>query len=63
MAVYESGARRLLGQAAINQEKDAVEGRFARRQTCWGLEIDTQAGAVRIPERRIAKAMYLLAGA
>eukprot|EP00969_Alexandrium_andersonii_P104207 4599286-Alexandrium_andersonii.AAC.1 len=40
MATYGAGARQLLGECAINSEKDALEGHFCSRQTCWGLEID-----------------------
>ena len=59
--VYEKGTKGLLGGGAINAAKNELEGAFATRQTCWGLEIDTAARAVRIPERRILKGMYLLA--
>eukprot|EP00969_Alexandrium_andersonii_P158326 6995231-Alexandrium_andersonii.AAC.1 len=33
MAVYEEGVRQLLGEHAIDSEKDALEGHFGVRQT------------------------------
>ena len=58
-AVFEQGGRIAWGAQAINAAKDAVEGSFVTRQTCWGLELDTRERVVRIPERRILKGMYL----
>ena len=60
-AVYESGVKKMLGEQAINMEKDRIEGEFRTCQTCWGLDFDTEAGTVRIPERRITKGAHLLA--
>eukprot|EP00969_Alexandrium_andersonii_P018911 825555-Alexandrium_andersonii.AAC.1 len=50
-AAYLEGMRRCLGPKALNEKKDALEGQFSVRQLVWGLEYDTEAGTVAIPER------------
>lgn len=58
---YEEGVRLLLGDGAINVEKDAMEGFFAEEQCVWGLTINTKIGKAFLPERRIQKGAHLLA--
>ena len=59
--VYEAGVQKLLGKAAVKREKDLIEGPFRAFQTVWGLDIETSAEEVRLPERRILKGTSLLA--
>ena len=59
--VLEQRVKALFGHEAINLEKDAVEGEMETSQCCWGLDVDTSRGVVRIPERRIIKGAHLLA--
>ena len=61
--VYEAGVKTLLGDAAINREKDVVEGQFRTFQTVWGLDIETVSEEVHLPERRILKGASLLSEA
>ena len=58
--VYEKGVVTLLGEGAINLIKNEEDGTFTHRLTCWGLELDTEEGVIRVPERRILKGAYLL---
>ena len=59
--VYEEGVRKLLGKAAINAEKDELEGAFRVEQCVWGLTINTELNKAFLPERRILKGAHLLA--
>ena len=61
--VYEAGVKTLLGDAAINREKDVVEGQFRTFQTVWGLDVETISEEVHLPERRILKGASLLSEA
>ena len=61
--VFECGVRMMLGEAAINAEKDKIEGSFRTSQTVWGLVMDTVTEKVHLPERRIQKGAALLAEA
>ncbi|CAE7778356.1 unnamed protein product [Symbiodinium sp. CCMP2592] len=61
--VYEAGVKMLLGEAAVNREKDLVEGPFRTFQTVWGLDMDTATEEVHLPERRILKGAHLLSDA
>ena len=61
--VYEWAVIKLLGEKAINKEKDAEEGRFEDMQTVWGVCINAKTERVSLPEARILKGAYLLAGA
>lgn len=47
--------------AAINVEKDRIEGAFRTSQTVWGLVMDTETKRVHLPEKRIQKGADLLA--
>ncbi|CAE7036810.1 unnamed protein product [Symbiodinium sp. CCMP2592] len=58
--VYELGVKTLLGDAAVNREKDLVEGPFRTFQTVWGLDMDTATEEIHLPERRILKGAHLL---
>ena len=58
--VYELGVKTLLGDAAVNQEKDLIEGLFRTFQTVWGLDMDTATEEIHLPERRILKGATLL---
>ncbi|CAE7205713.1 unnamed protein product [Symbiodinium sp. CCMP2592] len=58
--VYELGVKTLLGDAAVNREKDLVEGPFPTFQTVWGLDMDTATEEIHLPERRILKGAHLL---
>ena len=59
--VYEIGVRGLLGEAAVNQEKDLIEGPFRTFQTVWGLDVETEAEEVHLPEKGVMKGALLLA--
>ena len=61
--VYEWGVVKLLGEKAVNKVKDAEEGQFEDMQTVWGVCIDARRERVALPEARILKGAYLLAGA
>ena len=58
--VYELGVKTLLGEAAVNREKDLIEGPFRTFQTVWGLDMDTATEEIHLPERRILKGAHLL---
>lgn len=60
--VYEWGVVQMLGQKAINREKDAEEGAFGPVQTIWGVIMDADEETMSLPETRILKGAYLLAG-
>jgi hypothetical protein len=57
---FEEGARRMMGEEAINAEKDAVEGTFRTLQTIWGADIDTEVDEARLPDRRVTKGATLV---
>ena len=59
--VYEDGVRTMLGSAAVNKEKDKVEGEFRTTQTVWGVIMDTQSEKAFLPEKRIQKGAALVA--
>lgn len=59
--VFGHGVRQMLGQAAINVEKDKIEGEFRTTQTVWGLVMDTETEKVYLSEKRIQKGATLLA--
>ena len=59
--VYEEGVRMLLGEAAVNAEKDREEGDFRAQQTIWGIIMDTEKQEAHLPERRVLKGAHLLA--
>ena len=59
--VFEDGVRTMLGDAAINEEKDKIEGEFRTTQTVWGVIMDTQAEKAYLPEKRIQKGAALVA--
>ena len=58
---YEAGVKLMLGQEAVNEEKNALEGSFKTEQTIWGLTMNTETNQVLLPERRILKGAHLLA--
>lgn len=58
---YETGVKLMLGDEAVNTEKDALEGSFKLEQTIWGLTMNTETNQVLLPERRILKGAHLLA--
>ena len=59
--VFEHGIRTLLGNKAVNEEKDKVEGAFKTSQTVWGVIMCTEDETATLPERRIQKGAVLLA--
>ena len=48
--VYEWGVRKLLGEKAVNAEKDKEEGSFGPAQLVWGVYIDADAEKMSLPE-------------
>eukprot|EP00435_Cladocopium_sp_Y103_P028921 s3298_g7.t1 len=60
--VFEDGVVKMLGQKAVNQEKDAIEGAFKRSQTIWGVIMDTEEEKAFLPEKRIQKGAVLMSG-
>eukprot|EP00435_Cladocopium_sp_Y103_P042118 s923_g11.t1 len=60
--VFEDGVTKMLGEQAVNQEKDEVEGVFKTTQTVWGIILETHTEKAMLPERRIQKGAVLLAG-
>ena len=58
--VFEDGVRRLLGEKAVNAEKDAIEGSYKTSQTVWGVVMETDTMKAFLPERRIQKGAALL---
>ena len=59
--VFEDGVKKMLGEKAINQEKDGVEGTFRTSQTVWGVIMETDTEKAMLPERRVTKGAVLLA--
>ena len=59
--IYERGVRMMLGDEAVNAEKDLAEGLFRTYQCVWGLDMDTITEEIHLPERRILKGANLLA--
>ena len=59
-ACYETGVKQLLGGAAVNKEKDAIEGAFKEEQVVWGLAMNTRTEKAFLPERRILKGAHLI---
>ena len=57
---YEKGVKLMLGESAVNEEKDAIEGAFKDEQVIWGLVMNTSSNTVALPERRILKGAHLL---
>ena len=60
--VFEAGVRQLLGDQAVNVEKDRIEGTFKTSQTVWGVVMETNGMKAYLPEKRIQKGASLLAG-
>ena len=60
--VFEDGVVKMLGEKAVNKEKDAIEGAFKSSQTIWGVIMDTQSEKAFLPEKRILKGAVLLSG-
>ena len=59
---YEWGVVKLLGEKAINKAKGLEEGIFGPQQTVWGVCMDADKETASLPEARILKGAYLLAG-
>ena len=51
----------MLGNDAVNVEKNQVEGVYKEEQTIWGLNINTRTEHASLPGRRIEKGAHLLA--
>ena len=51
----------MLGEKAINSEKDEIEGKFQSAQTVWGIVMNAETEQAILPERRILKGAQLLA--
>ena len=60
--VFEAGVRKLLGNQAVNVDKDRIEGTFKTAQTVWGVVMETDGMKAYLPEKRIQKGASLLAG-
>ena len=58
--VYEWGVKKLLGEKAVNAEKDREEGNFGPAQLVWGVYINADEEKMSLPEARVAKGAYLL---
>lgn len=58
--VFEKGVVQLLGDKAVNQEKDEIEGSYKTAQTVWGVIMQTDTEKALLPERRIQKGAELL---
>ena len=58
--VFEKGVRLMLGDQAVNVEKDEIEGTFQTAQTVWGVIMETDTEKAVLPERRIQKGAVLL---
>ena len=58
--VYEHGVRLMLGDKAVNAEKDLEEGQFADEQTIWGLNMNAATCRMSLPLARILKGAHLL---
>jgi len=50
----------VFGAGAINQKKLEEEGRFETKKINWGLEYDTVAETITLPEPKIAKIRFLV---
>ena len=61
--VFETGVRQMLGDKAVNKEKDAIEGNFHTSQTVWGVIMETDTEKAALPERRVQKGAVLLSDA
>ena len=59
--VFEEGVKKLLGEKAVNKEKDELEGAFRTSQTVWGVIMETDTEKAMLPERRVQKGAVLLA--
>eukprot|EP00435_Cladocopium_sp_Y103_P032360 s4058_g8.t1 len=57
--VYEWGVKKLLGEKAVNAEKDREEGQFCASQLIWGIYINADE-KMSLPEARVSKGAYLL---
>ena len=55
------GVKLMLGSAAVNEEKNLVEGVFRHEQTVWGLTMNSKTELASLPARRIEKGAHLLA--
>ena len=60
-ALYEEGARRMLGPDAINHPKTLLEGFWAQVRTVWGVDLDSRKCSATLPDKRILKGAMLLA--
>jgi len=58
---YDEGVRLMLGNDAVNAEKNQIEGVYKEEQTIWGLNINTRTEHASLPGRRIEKGAHLLA--
>ena len=61
--VFEDGVRTMLGEQAVNAEKDLIEGSYRTSQTVWGVVMETDTEKAFLPERRIQKGAALMAEA
>ena len=52
---------RVWGDQAINPQKKEEEGAFESEQIVWGLQMNFDTLAVRLPEQKCVKAKFLLA--
>ncbi|CAK0902505.1 unnamed protein product, partial [Prorocentrum cordatum] len=59
-SLAEKTIEKLLGPAAVNQDKKHQEGYFSTNKIVWGLEYRTDEMQVAIPEPRLLKGAYLL---
>lgn len=61
--VFKKGVVQLLGDKAVNQEKDEIEGAYKTAQTVWGVIMQTDTKKALLPEKRIQKGVELLSDA
>ena len=57
--VFEKGVVQLLGDKAVNQEKDEIEDAYKTAQTVWGVIMQTDTKKALLPEKRIQKGVEL----
>ena len=58
--VFEHGVKKMLGDKAVNKEKDELEGKYQTSQTVWGVIMETDTEKAALPERRVQKGAVLL---
>eukprot|EP00952_Eustigmatos_sp_NYUAD-ZCMA_P007106 30256-Eustigmatos_ZCMA.PRE.1 len=58
--VYEEGMVLSLGSDAVSRDKYEAEGDWTTRKICFGIQFDTEAETVTLPEQRVLKLRHFL---